>query len=926
MAFLFCLLAGAVQAQQNLNAPLPLEPAIRTGTLPNGLKYFIRRNARPAKRASLRLAVQAGSIDEQESERGLAHFLEHMGFNGSTHFKPGELVKYLESIGADFGADVNAYTSYDETVYMLEVPTDKPGLLDRGFVALADFGGGMTLGQDEVDRERGVVIEEWRSRRGAQARIQEQQAPAIYGASKYATREPIGLTSVLKSATAAQLRAFYTKWYRPDRMAVVVVGDFDPAEVEARIKAEFGLLKKPAAPAPARVYPIPPHVAPRYSVVADAETQQSTVMVLEKRPAPRQDRVADYRRGLVENVAFQMLNARLAELARKPDAPFLSAQAGQSALNGATQASVLTARVRDGAIDVGLKAVAQEAARASAYGFGEAELERARKRVLVSYERMYNERNTAESGGLASELVRHYLEGEPVPGMEQEYQMAQRFVPAITATEARDVIRSLLKGTNRVVTAVSPQKAGVSVPTQSALASALKAGAAGDLAPWTEGAATQELMAKKPEPGTVKSTRTLDAIGVTVLTLSNGVEVFLKPTDFKNDQVVFTSYAKGGLSLATPAEYAEADLSTNLVDLGGVGGFTPVELEKMLAGKSAGAGAYLGAYTHGINGSSSTKDLETALQLAHLQITAPNFAPEAMTLLRTRLQAALANRAQSPGAAFGEKLEAVNTLDHYSSKPLRVEELDRLRPEVMKSFYTARFANAADLTFFFVGSFTVEQITPLLTRYLGSLPSKGSATSKAMDMQVQFPAQVRKEIVRKGKEPKANTAISFFADTRLDELEMHRLRAATSVLEMRLTDIVREEMGGTYGVSIGYSDMQPVPGYGLVQISFGSDPARVDTLVAAILKEVARLRAEGPTEDDLQKVKEIEKRGLETNVRNNGFWVGAMQTVHSLGWDLTGIARRAQRTEGLTRENVKAAFQKYFPENRYTQVSLLPEN
>ena len=926
MLCLLLLLIPARGVPQALTQPLPLDASIRAGTLPNGLQYFIRKNGHPGKRASLRLAVNAGSIDETDTQRGLAHFLEHMAFNGTGHFKPGELVKYLESIGANFGADVNAYTSYDETVYMLEVPTDKEGLLDRGLVALSDFAGSMTLDPAEVNRERGVVIEEWRQRRGAGARVREQQAPAIYGASKYAQRDPIGLPEIIRTATPAQIRAFYEKWYRPDRMAVVVVGDVDPAEVQQRIVDRFSPLKKPAPPAPLRVYPIPPHAAARYAIVSDPETQQSSVSVIQKRPADPQNRLVDYRRSLVERLTSQMLNARFSEIARKPNAPFLGASAGEDVLGRTVEASVLSARVKDGAIATGLAALAQEEARVNQHGFGEAELERARKRVLASYDRMYNERNTAESPGLAAELIRHYFVGEPVPGIAKEVEYAKRFTPSITVKETADVARRMLSGTNRVVLAVAPQKAGSAAPNEAALRQALQSGSEGQVAVWQDDTGGgRPLMPTKPEPGSVRSSRQIASLGITVLTLSNGVEVWLKPTDFKNDQMLFTSYAKGGISLAPPSDFVDDDLAINLVDLGGVGGFTPVELEKMLPGKTAGASPHISPYSHGMSGSSSSGDLEVALQLMYLHFTAPNWSPDAFDLLRTRLQAALANREQSPGAAFAEKLEETNTMGHYTARPLRSADVPKLRADVMKAFYTARFANAADFTFFFAGSFTLDRITPLVARYVGSLPSHGAASSKLGDMKLQFPTDVRKETVRKGQEPKSQTVISFFADTGLDELEMHRLRAATSVLEMHLTDIIREEMGGTYGVNVGYSDTQPVPGYGLVQISFGSSPENADTLVAAVMKEVARLKTAGPSAEDIQKVKEIEKRGLETSARNNGYWVSSLQAVHAMGWDPTTIIRRPQRTESLTPENVHAAFRKYFSENRYTLLTLLPE-
>ena len=926
-ALLLLLAAGSVASAQkaDLAAILPLDAAIRTGRLPNGLTYFIRHNGRPAKRASMRLAVQAGSIDESESQRGYAHFLEHMGFNGGAHFKPGELVKYLESIGSSFGADLNAYTNYDETVYMLETPTDKPGLVGRGLDAMWDFAGGMTISQDEVERERGVVIEEWRQRRGAGARIREQQTPAIYGTSKYAERDPIGLPVALKAATARSIRAFYEQWYRPDRMALIVVGDVDVDVLEKQIVSVFSTLRKPAGPRPARVYPIPPHKAPRYSVVTDSETPQSTVTIFEKRPAERQDRVGDYRRAMVENLTYQMLNARLAELARRPEAPFLGANAGRSVVGRGTDVAVLTAGVKEGALLQGLSALTEEAARASRFGFGDLELERARKRILASYERMFNDRNTTESGGLASELVRHFLQGESVPGIERETAMAREFVPTMTVAETTAMARQILSGANRVVMVVMPRKDGVVVPTPVQLSTAMTDVSGRTLVAWNDGAAgTRELMPVKPEPGSVKASRQIPELGVTVLTLSNGVEVWLRPSDFKADQVVFTSYAKGGLSLASPADYKSADLATDLVDESGVAGLTPIELEKLLAGKTAGASAYIAANTHGVTGSAAPTDLETAFQLLYVQFTEPDFTAEGFALLKTQLQAALANRAQNPGAAFSEKLEEVNTLGHYTAKPLTLEDLPALKPDVMKRFYTERFANAADFRFLFAGAFTVDRITPYITRYIASLPSQGAPASTIRETGLRFPEGVRKEVVRKGQEPKAQTVMSFFADTGLDEMEMHRLRAAASVLETRLLDILREQMGGTYGVSAGYTDNQPVKGYGAVQVVFGSAPDRVDQLVAAVLAEVARLKKEGPAAEDVQKVKEIEKRGLETSVKTNAYWTNSLQTVLTLGWDPLSVARRAARTDSLDTTNIGAALAKYLQESRYTVVTLLP--
>ena len=917
-----CITAAAAQ---DLAAPLPLDPAVRTGTLPNGLTYFIRRNTEPAKRAALRLAVKAGSIDEADDQRGLAHLLEHMAFNGSTHFKSGELVDYLESIGSRFGPDVNAYTSFDETVYMLEVPTARDEVVRRGLEALSDFAGGIALETSEIDRERGVVVEEWRGRQGAGTRMQAAEMEAVFGDSRYTQRLPIGLPETLTSFPADRLRDFYRDHYRADRMAVIAVGDFDPVEMEAQIREHFaGLPSRPAATRP--VYPVPANAGTRYAVSSDPEAQTSSVTVIYKRPLREARSAADYRTSLVRSFMHTMLNARFAEIARRPDAPFLRASSGDGTLGRDVETFAVSARVNDGSIETGLDAIGQELARVREHGFGDAELDRAKKDLLASYERAYNERDKQQTGGLASELVRHFLNNEPIPGIASELELVRRFAPTITAAEASTMARSLLTEDNRIVLASFPAKEGVRPSTEASLREALSKGLSAKVEPWRDDMAGRALLAATPTPGSVRARREIPALGVTVLTLSNGVEVWLKPTDFRNDQVSFMGYAKGGTSLAAPEDYQNASLSASLVGVSGVGGFNPIDLDKVLAGRIASASPFVSSYTHGVSGGSTPRDLETALQLVYLTFTAPNRDPQAFDLMTRRLQANLANQAQSPGAVFGEQVRRVNTMDHYTARPMRPEDVQRLNAEGMMAYYAARFRNAADFTFFFVGAFTEQQITPLLTAYLASLPSTGTSDAQIRDVGLTFPASVQRDSVRKGQEPRSQTAITFFADTGLDEMESHRLRAATSVLQMRLRDVLREELGGTYSVGVGYSDTAPQPGFGTTSVQFGSSPENADKLTKVVMAELDKLRREGPSDSEVQIVKETEKRELETALKQNGYWLNSLQAVHLLGRDPLRILQRTERAESLSKENIHAAFRKYFPPERHTVVTLMPES
>jgi zinc protease len=916
--------ASAQQAPADLKTPLPLDKAIRTGTLPNGMTYYIRRNEEPDDRAMMRLAVKAGSVDEADDQRGLAHVLEHMAFNGSAHFPPGELVKYLESIGAQFGPHVNAYTSFDETVYMLSVPTDRDGTVTRAFEAMSDFAGGITLAGAEIDKERGVVLEEWRGRLGASERMLQPQMNALFGGSKYATRNPIGTPESLKGFTHQRLRDFYRDFYRPDRMAFIVVGDIEPQEVEKQIRTHFGPLKA-AASGPRPAAPIPAHPEIRYAIVMDREAQGSSISLYHKRPKRDLATVADYRQVLVQSLMYQMLNARLSEIARQPNAPFLAASSGDDTLGRTLEAFVVSARVQDGGAARGLNALAQELARVRQHGFGEAELGRAKASMMARYERLYNERDKSESPDLADELVRHFLVGEGAPGIEVEVELVKRFLPTITAAETAAVAREYITEQNRVVLSTAPEKSGLAPVSETALSDALRTGLSASVEPWKDAIAGRELLTKAPTPGTVKSRREIVELGVTVVTLSNGVEVWLKPTTFRNDQITFTSYARGGLSLANPDDYFNASLATSLVGLSGIGGLTPVDMGKLLAGKLASVGPSLGTYTHGMSGSTTPRDLETAMQLLYLQFTSPNRDPASFALMTQRLEASLANQAQNPGSVFGERVSCVTTSNHYTCRRIKVEDLPKLSADRMYAFYQQLYANAADFTFFMVGSFKVEEVVPLLEKYVAALPSKGTSTATLNDIKLQFPATVVREPVYKGQDPRSQTVMAFFADTKLDEFETHRLQAATTVVENRLREILREQLGGTYSVGVGYSNTAPVPGYGYTSVQFGSSPENVEKLQAAVMAELDKLRKEGPTAADVQAVKEAEKNSIQEGLRENSYWQGSLQSMHLLGRDPRGILRRIERADSLNQENIHAAIRKYFPVERHAIVTLMPE-
>jgi zinc protease len=913
------------QAVPSAQQSIPFDSAVTTGTLPNGLKYYVRKNTRPANRVLLRLAVKTGSLEEADDQQGLAHVLEHMAFNGSEHFKPGELVAYFESTGARLGPHVNAYTGFEETVYMLDLPSDKPDIVQKGLTAFADYAGGLTLDAKEVDKERGVVVEEWRGGLGAGSRIRDKQIPVLFYQSRYAERLPIGKPEILKTFSVARLRAFYDAYYRPERMAVVAVGDMDQAKLAELVKATFGGLKNRAPAPPERKVDVPLHKETLVSIVTDNEITQSSVSLVRKRPRGGSDTVGDYRRALVQRFFEQMLNDRFDELARRPDAKFLGAGMYGEGLSKTVETVSLGANVQGGKIAEGLAAVAIEAKRAREFGFNPGELDRAKKWMAAFYERAHTERDKTESGSFAQEYVSHFLEAEPAPGIEYEYKLVQQLLPGITAAEVTALGKHLLADESRVILATSPQKADIPVPSDETLKSALAAAESVAVTPWNDTTLTRELVERKPDSAAIVSTRKVDDVGLTIVKFANGVEAWLKPTDFKNDQVVFAMQAKGGTSLAAPADFVEASMASTYVTLSGAAGLKALDVQKLLAGKLAGASPFANLSTHGFNGSAAPAQLETALQLLYARFTQPGDDPEAFELMKRQLGAFVANRLDAPAAVFGDKVEEINSSGHYTSKPLTVERVNALDRAKMVAFYKQRFANAADFTFYMVGAFKVDEALPLVARYVGGLPSTGTPSSSFKEVGITFPARSTDAKVEKGREPKSETVISFFADPPGDDpLEQERILAATDVLEIALRDILREELGQTYTVAADLAQHLPQRGGGHVQVSFGASPDNIDKMTARVMQEVQRLQKEGPSEDLVNRAKETARRNYETQLRTNNYWLGRFQAVNLWKQDPGIIAKRVERINTLTPASVQEAFKKYFPADRRTVITLVP--
>ena len=915
--------AAAAQAAP-LDARLPIDPAITAGTLDNGLRYYIRRNGRPEQRAELRLVVNAGSVLEAEDQRGLAHFVEHMAFNGTVHFAKQSLVAFMESIGMRFGPGLNASTSFDETIYMMRVPTDTPEPMRTAFQILEDWAHGVSFEAEEIDKERGVVIEEWRLGQGAGARMRDRQFPVLFQGSRYATRLPIGDRETLQTFAHDRLIAFYRDWYRPDLMAVVAVGDFDVAQVEALVTQHFSRPRRVDASKPRPVYDVPDHTGTRFGIATDEEATSTSVALYHKLPARDEATVGAYRQRIVEGLYNGMLNRRFSELAQKPDPPFIGASSGTGRLVRGAEVYALTAVVQEEGIERGLGALLVESERVARFGFTASELDRQKRDVLRSMERAFTERDTQDSAGFVSEYIRNFLEGEPIPGIAYEFGLFERFVPGITLDEINRLARDWLRSDNTVVLVNAPDKPGLRVPDEAALRAVINGVDTASITAYVDTVTDQPLVPKAPEPGAIDDTRTIEGVGITEWTLSNGVRVVVKPTDFKEDQVLFRAFSPGGTSLATDDDFIPASTSAFAVAAGGVGSFSAIDLRKLLAGKVAVAQPTIGNLEEGMSGSASPKDLETLFQLISLRFTAPRADPVIFGVLKEQFRASLANRRASPDVAFQETLQTTLTQDHPRARPVTPELIDQMDLDRSMAFYKDRFADASDFTFVFVGRVTPDELRPLVTRYLASLPALDRQETWK-DEGIAPPTGVVKRTVQKGLEAKSRTAVVFTGPFEYDREHRNAIRAMGIVLDTRLRERLREELGGTYGVSVSPATQWAPKAQYQLMIQFGSAPERAGELTKEVFDEVARLKA-GPIEAaEVAAAREALRRDFETGMTQNGFWLAQLAARYQQGEPAADLLTYPASLDQISPAVVQEAATEYLNIENYVQVTLRPE-
>ncbi|HET8859099.1 M16 family metallopeptidase [Marivirga sp.] len=908
-----------------LQKPIPLDPNVKVGQLENGLTYYIRQNEKPANKVEFRLVIDAGSMQENAKQLGLAHFTEHMAFNGTKNFKKNELVDFLQSAGVKFGADLNAYTSFDETVYILPIPTDDEGVLEKGMTVLEDWADGLLMTDEEIDKERGVVLEEWRLGQGANQRMRDEYFPVLFKDSRYAERLPIGKKEILENFKYETIRSFYEDWYRPDLMAVIAVGDLDPEKMEQEIKDRFGDLKNPKNPKEKKLYDVPNHEETYVSIVSDKEANFNQIQLYYKHDNEEMETLADLRKDLVYSMYNGMLSQRLNELTQSAEPPFIFAGTRFSPLVRSKSAYSSFAIVGENGFEEGLKALAEENKRIKEHGFTSSELERYKKTFLNNAEKRVKELEKTESGRFANAYIQHFLSGNPIPGAEFEYEFYQNLINSISLPEINKLANQWVTDENRVIVLTGTEKEGVEMPTEEDILSILEEVKNSDMEPYKEEEVAENFMTNTPKAGEVVNSSKIDELGITELELSNGVRVVLKPTEFKNDEVRMRAFSFGGHSQYEMEDYYSASNATSLISEAGVSDFSSTDIQKMLSGKTVRVSPFISTYSEGFNGQASPQDLEEMFQLMYLYFTAPRMDREAFSSFVNKNKMFYENLMSNPQFYYSDKLSMILSQDNPRGGGFpKAEHLDEIDFERAFEIYEDRFADASDFTFIFVGNFSVDGITPMLETYLGSLPTV-KRKDDWVDLGIRPPEGVVKEEIIKGTDPKSYATIIYHGETEYDRQKSYHLRSLGELVTNELIDILREEKSGVYGVGASGS-MQRLPESRYTfRIAFPCGPENVEDLVNTTHEILADIKENGVEEEALAKVKEAQLKGLKEDLKKNDYWLNRLYSFYYYDDDLSNFIISEDKINSLSTQDLKSAANEFLNEDQFVEAILLPE-
>ncbi|MGN6165403.1 MAG: M16 family metallopeptidase [Flavisolibacter sp.] len=927
--FLITLFIGVQSfCQFKLTDPVPVDPNVKIGKLSNGLTYYIRKNTKPDNKVELRLAVNAGSVLEDADQRGLAHFMEHMSFNGSKNFPKNELVDYLQKVGVQFGADLNAYTGFDETVYMLPISSDNAETLEKGFTVLEDWAGNNLFDTTEINKERGVVLEESRLSKGAQQRMLRQYFPKLFNGSKYAERLPIGSDSILKTFKPETLQRFYKQWYRPDLMAVIVVGDIDPGVAEQKIKAHFSGFKNPAAEKPRpSIIPIQARTKPEAMVITDEENTNTILQIFNFiRPSKKIKTWADYRQDLLDDMVSSLISQRLQELTQKEDPPFVYGFTGQQSFIRGYDAFISVAVLGNNTEKEAMDALMAETERARKFGFLPAEIERVKATILNSAEKAFNEKDKSQSAQLVQGYLNNFLQGTPITGPENRYKFIKQVLPSITVTEINAVAKRMPEINNAFALLLAPAKLKDKLPSSTDVLKDMLSATKQTVKPYEEKAVAQTLMDKEPTPGKIIKETKNEKLGTNNITLSNGITITLKPTTFKNDQILMDAWRWGGYHRFPLAEKDNAKHAAEIVSEMGVKDLSPTDLEKFLSGKSVEAHPYLNEDDEGIEGSSSVKDFETFLQLVNLYFTQPRKDGSLFKSFITKEKGMLQFLKGNPQVFYQDTLMKII----YNSNPWMTavpteEEYANLNLDTALSVYKQIFGNADGMHFTFVGNLDANTVKPLLEKYLGSLPASPT-DHEYKDLGIRPVKGVVEANIKKGKDAKSLINIFWSGETQYSREESIALKALIDVLNIKIIEKLREELGGMYSGGLGGSITKRPYVHYTVSANIPTGPESVDKLTNALFNIIKDAQQNGVDQKDLDKVKETWKKHYQTQLQENNFWLSSLSQAFIDQNDPENILDYEQKVDALTVADLQKAAQKFLPMNNYVKAVLYPEN
>jgi len=926
LLFFFLEAVSFAQTEPDQNDLLPEDPNVSKGVLENGMTYYVRSNSTPKNRADLYLVVRAGSVDEDDDQQGLAHFCEHMSFNGTKNFPKNELVSYLESIGMEFGPEVNAYTGFDETVYMIKLPLDKEEYVDKGLQVMYDWACQVTDSDEEIEKERGVIHEEWRAGRDASERMMQQWLPVFLKDSRYAERLPIGKMDIVDNCPPSAIRRYRNDWYRPDLQAIIVVGDFDQEKMVNRIREKFSQIPNPENERVKRYFDIPPHDETLVSVVTDKEAQYPVAQIYYKHPLSVNKTLGDYREGIKHRLFNGMISDRLQELTQSANPPFIYGASGYEEMFGPASVYFSMAVCQNGQIESGIKAVLEENERVKRYGFTATELERMKKSLLSSIEKAFNERDKQESNAYAEEYKRNFLmTHEPFPGIENEYFYYQTFLPEITLDEVNELASEWITDKNRVIVVTAPEMDGMNVPSKDEVLSVLTEVEKSNVEAYQDVVVNKPLIEGEVPAGKVVSEKQLEPVGAVEWTLSNGAVVVVKPTDFKDDEVLLSAYSPGGNSQYGQDKDISADLTAAIVSMSGLGDFDNISLDKLLSDKVVSVNPYIGELTEGFQGSSSVKDLETMMQMLYLYFTGIRVDSTAFSSYMQRMTGILENKKASPEAAFKDTFMVVSSNYNPRKRPMTTDVLQEAKLKDITQIAHERFSNAADFKFFFVGNIDLKTFRPLVEQYIGGIPS---LNKKEMwkNLHIEAPDGVVEKTVYRGQEPKSISYTVFHGDFDYDRKNLITIDVVCKILTTRLLEVIREDKSSVYYIGANPSvDKLPEPEYSIT-IYYGTDPGKVEELQKDVFDEIREIAESGPTDEDLLKAKEKLLRERETSLRENKFWLSALSNGYLYkNGDFSDFNQYDDLVNQLTKDEIKQAMQKYFNFNDYYDVTLKPE-